>query len=337
MFGLLGGLSNFFSGNLGSSLLGAGLNFLGSERRNSQQMAAASELSRFNAEQAELDRTFQREEAETLRAWSEQQALLSRGFNKNEALKARIFSGRQAHKNRAFAAQMASTQHQRAVSDMRKAGLNPILAAGRPNASPGGSPAGTAAASSSPPAGAAGKGSRAAGAMAQLNNSIGEGLSTGMQLRNLQQTIKESDQRVMFSRAGEQNLRQDYRVKQTQEEMNEASTKRILAEAERQKVETELSAARTISEILRQDELRLMPAWRTAETARSHSAAGLAGTQAELNRLAVPYAQQTYNLYSGPEGEALRRMEAYRQATGFGASGVGGLLKKLPRIGKLFR
>ena len=57
------------------------------------------------------------------------------------------FSAREATKNRQFQERMASTQYQRAMSDMEQAGLNPIVAMGggaSPSAAPSGSaPSGT--------------------------------------------------------------------------------------------------------------------------------------------------------------------------------------------------
>lgn len=93
---------------------------------------------------------------------SAEQAALNRDFNASEAAKAREFNSAEAVKNRAFqdtqfayakeyAHNMANTSYQRAVGDMRAAGLNPMLAYSQGGApSPSIGPPSGATASSSP-------------------------------------------------------------------------------------------------------------------------------------------------------------------------------------------
>lgn len=63
-------------------------------------------------------------------------------FNSIEALKAREFNSVEAQKNRDWETQMSNTAYQRAVADMKAAGINPASLGGDGNAMPASTPSG---------------------------------------------------------------------------------------------------------------------------------------------------------------------------------------------------
>jgi len=65
-------------------------------------------------------------------------SLLSGLFGRSGAQRQNIASADQAQKQMDFQERMSNTAHQRAMADLKKAGLNPILAARAPASSPGG-------------------------------------------------------------------------------------------------------------------------------------------------------------------------------------------------------
>lgn len=75
------------------------------------------------------------------REWNAQQAQLNRDFQTSSAEKAMQFNSEEAQKNRDWQEMMSNSAVQRRMEDLKKAGVNPILASGSEAATTGGATA----------------------------------------------------------------------------------------------------------------------------------------------------------------------------------------------------
>lgn len=133
------------------------------------------------AEQSSADKqmAFQRESQQEQQRFNAEQAALDRAFQQASA-----------DKQMAYAERMSNTQYQRAVADMRKAGINPILLARNfSGSSPQGTSAGGAVASSA----------MAQGSKADISGVLGAYLSSLVSSSNAAANVGATDRRTTSS------------------------------------------------------------------------------------------------------------------------------------------
>lgn len=235
-------------GSLGGSLISAG----GQAAANAQNIAAQQTMNQqmLNMEMAkhEQNTAFQ-EDAQAHQLMSQH---ISQEYNTREADRAREWSAGEAQKQMNFQERMSNTAYERAMLDMRRAGLNPILAYQRGGAAaPGGAmgSAGTASSSGGSAGMASSTGSANLRAATVLNDkeAVGRGIANAVQsavdvmktiegVDLMKQHNKESQQREVVGAA-------DARLKHWDAEKRERETHNTEIQGEILKANAKTAAA----------------------------------------------------------------------------------------------
>lgn len=142
--------------------------------------------------------------------------IISSGINAGMQAATNAASAREASKNRKFQMRMSNTQYQRSMADMKKAGLNPMLAFSQGGAS---TPSGSQASFDAP----------------RVQDALSKGISTALEIKRVKKEIKGVDAQADLAIASTKLRQEEQKILNTNADAVKARLPAVKAQAKADK------------------------------------------------------------------------------------------------------